>query len=238
MNAPNANQKTDFSNVNLVDLIEQPAWKTILLDLVDSQKWDPWNIDIAQLADKYLQKINALNSLDLRIPANAILASAILLKAKARLLKIPSLEEEDKAFEKLIEQFIPELVNPRPLREGKVSLDALVEVIEQSLLASKRKAMKKFLEQQELSFKIPFPEFNVEEHIERIFSLIQEKTDSQGLVLFSRLLNGNSKDVNEIVYTFLTVLYLANKERITVWQDDFFGEIFISLNKESGNAPN
>jgi len=57
-------------------------------------------------------------------------------------------------------------------------------------------------------------------------------------VLFSRLLNGNSKDVNEIVYTFLTVLYLANKERITVWQDDFFGEIFISLNKESGNAPN
>lgn len=234
---PNTLEKPDFSNVNLVDLIEQPAWKTILLDIVDSEKWDPWNLDIAELADKYLQKINSLSDLDLRIPANAILASAILLKAKARLLKLSSIEEEeDKAFEKLIEQFIPELRNPRPLREGKVSLEALVEVIEQSLLASKKKAMKRFLEEQELQFKIPFNDFNIEEHVDRVFALIQEKADSQGMVVFSALLHGTSKDINSVLTTFLPVLFLASKERISVWQDDFFGEIFISLNKAAQNG--
>ena len=233
---PNTLEKTDFSNVNLVDLIEQPAWKTILLDIVDSEKWDPWNLDIAELADKYLQKINSLSDLDLRIPANAILASAILLKAKSRLLKLSSIEEEeDKAFEKLIEQFIPELRNPRPLREGKVSLEALVEVIEQSLLASKKKAMKRFLEEQEIQFKIPFNDFNIEEHVDRVLALIQEKADSQGLVTFSALLNGTAKDVNTILTTFLPVLSLATKNKISIWQDEFFGEIFISLNKTNEN---
>ena len=45
-------------NVDLVDLIEQPAWKTILIELVKTEKMDPWSIDISQLSEKYLAKIN------------------------------------------------------------------------------------------------------------------------------------------------------------------------------------
>src|SRR3989338_6587440 len=59
----------------LVDLIDQPAWKTILLDIVKAEKMDPWNIDVIRLADLYLSKINLLERSNLRVPANAILRS-------------------------------------------------------------------------------------------------------------------------------------------------------------------
>ena len=45
-------------NVDLVDLIEQPAWKSILVELVRTERMDPWSIDISQLSEKYLAKIN------------------------------------------------------------------------------------------------------------------------------------------------------------------------------------
>src|SRR3989338_1400050 len=90
-------EEIDPENVNLVDLIDQPAWKTILIELVKSEKMDPWNIDIIELSGKYLQKISELGGTDLRIPANAILASAILLKFKSRILSIKPLDEEELA---------------------------------------------------------------------------------------------------------------------------------------------
>jgi len=39
----------DYSQMDLVDLIDQPAWKSILLDLVTSEKMDPWDIDVTAL---------------------------------------------------------------------------------------------------------------------------------------------------------------------------------------------
>ena len=126
-------------NVDLVDLIEQPAWKTILIELVKTEKMDLWNIDISELADKYLQKINELEGSDLRLPANAILASAILLKFKSRILKIGSIEDEEDLIAKqkmsdeemqMIDGLLPELKTTAKAKEGRVSLDDLVDSIE------------------------------------------------------------------------------------------------------------
>ena len=74
-----------LGDTNLISLIDVPEWKSILLDLVSSEKMDPWNIDIVELSEKYLQKINSMELMDLRVPANAILASSILLRAKSKL---------------------------------------------------------------------------------------------------------------------------------------------------------
>lgn len=223
------------NNINLVDLIEQPAWKTILIELVQTERMNPWDIDILELADKYLQKINNLGGTDLRLPANAILASAILLKFKSRILKLSELDEEEETIaeeamdeeeKRLFEAMLPELRGVRKFKEGKVSLDALVEAIENVLEKSKKKKMKA-LEKDIPEFRVPFEGFNIEEKMEDVYKKIQEMTDSQGLVLFSKLVNGN--DVIAIVDTFIPCLFLSNQNKINMWQEDFFGEIFISL---------
>ena len=83
----------------LIDLIDQPAWKSILIELVKKERMNPWSIDISDLTVKYIAKINSLSSTDLRLPANAILASALLLKFKSNVLKISDIEDEDEFLE-------------------------------------------------------------------------------------------------------------------------------------------
>ncbi len=222
-----------LGDTNLISLIDVPEWKSILLDLVSSEKMDPWNIDIVELSEKYLQKINSMELMDLRVPANAILASSILLRAKSKLLKISSLDEEEekKEAEKIIEEFIPELKNVRTLREGKISLDELVDAIENIVEQTKKKKIK-LRELPELKFQVPVTTENINAKMEKVFLKIKEKVDSEGMVLFSALTNGNGNPEN-LIETFIPLLFLNNENKINLWQEEWFGEIFISLMNEN-----
>lgn len=227
-------------NVNLVDLIDQPAWKTVLLDLIKREKMDPWNIDIVELAEKYLQKINQLTKVNLRIPANAILASAILLKMKAKSLKISAIEEEEDLIQEsppqlLSDAEIPDLKGLRKLREGRVSLEELIETIDSVLEKTKKAEFKKSIKQLP-AFTLPFSEENLSEKIENVFSKILERADSQGLLLFSQLLE--SKDSTEKVNTFIPMLFLINHKKISAWQDEWFGEIFVQILRQQNLQQN
>lgn len=227
------------AQIDLVELIHQPEWKSILIDLVRTEKMDPWAIDIAELADKYLQKINSIATTNLRIPANAVLASAILLKFKAKKLHISSIQEEDEELlqkelqllsreeKRLFEAVIPELMNPRAMREARVSLDALVDAIGAMLQRSKQKRL--LGEARALEFAIPFSEKTIEEKLALVLELVKQNVDSTGLVLFSALAAG--KKPQEVVDIFIPLLFLSNKETVNMWQEDFFGEIFISIVK-------
>jgi len=219
----------------LVDLIDQPAWKSILIELVKGNKMDPWNIDVIALADLYWKKIQLLERQDLRVPANAILASAILLKLKARGIKLSSVEEVDEKAKEIskeelamIEETLPELRGQRQFREGKISLDELVESIGEILEKTKQK--KSILRDKEL------PEFNLEfnkggaaEQVEEVFKRIKERADSQGLVAFSSLLEENTPMA--MVNCFIPVLFLVNNGKVNAWQEEWFEEIFISIVK-------
>jgi len=220
----------------LVDLIDQPAWKTILIGLVKGNKMDPWNIDIVELADLYWQKIQQLERQDLRVPANAILASAILLKMKARTIKLSSVQEEEEEEKKhisqeellMIEDALPELKGQRQSREGSISLDELVGSIGEIL--EKTKSRKSILHEKDLpEFNITFNKDNDAQSIERVFEKIKQRADSQGLVMFTQLLD--EKTVLEMVNNFMPLLFLVNKGRVNAWQEEWFGEIFISIVK-------
>jgi segregation and condensation protein A len=225
----------DYSKVDLVDLIEQPAWKTILVDLVKSNKMNPWDIDVTLLTEQYIQKINSLENSSLRVPANAILACAILVKTKSRYLKLSSIEDDDEEVineekKELLMEEIPDLLASRSMREGKISLDELVESIEgiiQNTSVSKKNA--KNIPRMEFDFDTT----SIEDRLEEVFDLIKARVDSQGIVLFNSLLDENNND--NIVDTFLPVLFLMNSGKLLAYQEEFFGEIFVKLiqNNES-----
>lgn len=224
--------------VDLVELIYAPDWKSILLDLVQSERMDAWNIDISELAEKYYSRIQELTETNLRVPANAMLCSAILLRFKSKKLKISSIEEAEELLmqeqqqaakiTKLYDDFEPFLKNPRMMREGKISLNDLVSAIEELMEKSKQKALKKRMEMS--NFHLPESTVNIEERISQVFDSILASADSEGLCLFSRLVEG--KKGFEVVETFIPVLFLCNREKIAAWQEEWFGEIFIALAKE------
>ncbi len=242
-------QVNDFDNLEavpqgkekeyLVDLIDQPAWKSILIELVKSNKMDPWNIDVVELANLYWQKIQLLERQDLRVPANAILASAIMLKLKARTIKISSIEEDEEETKEIskeelamIEETIPELRGQRQFREGKISLDELVESIGEIL--EKTKYKKSILRDKEIpEFSLEFNKEKAAEQVDKVFAKIKEKVDSQGLVSFTDLLEEQTPLA--MVYCFVPLLFLVNSGKVNAWQEEWFGEIFISLMEEEKN---
>jgi segregation and condensation protein A len=226
----------DYSKMDLVDLIDQPAWKTILLDLVESEKMNPWDIDVIQLAEKYLKKISELEGSNLRVPANAILACAILVKTKSKYLRLSSLD--DVGVEKqgltpeqraLMLKEIPDLMSNRLAREGRITLDELVASIEDII---QRTSPKKGVARNIPRIEINFDSSSIEEKIREVYELILKKADSQGIVLFEELLV--IKDTDCIVETFLPMLFLMNNGKILAYQNEFFGQIFIQVIKEAG----
>lgn len=221
----------------LLDLIDQPAWKTILLEIVRQEKMDPWDINVIELTDKYLQKINALEHANLRVPANAILACAILLKTKAKSLTLESIEDEIDAKSRaeltpeeraLLAGTIPDLREARQGRVGRVSLDELVKNIE--VMLNKSRTSPKFTKiYGEPNFVLPFSGFDIEQKMKEVLELVQKKADSQGVVLFSQLSNSNDS-ANDIINLFIPLLFLNNRGKLGLWQEQFWNEIFISLN--------
>jgi segregation and condensation protein A len=220
----------DYSKMDLVDLIDQPAWKTILIDLVESEKMDPWNIDVIILCEKYLKKISELEGNNLRVPANAILACAILVKTKSKYLKISSLQEEDEKVELTQEQkdlmlaTIPDLMSERMSREGRITLDELVMSIEDII---QRTNPKKNSSRNVPKIEINFDSISIEEKLDGVFDLIKQKVDSQGIVLFKDLVD--SDEVAGLVDIFLPILFLMNSGKVVAYQNEFFGEIFVQL---------
>jgi segregation and condensation protein A len=234
-------QGFEQNRINLVDLVDQPAWKTILIDLVKSNKMNPWDIDLVELANRYFQKIQALEKADLKLPANAILASTILLKFKARTIKISSIEDEEETTKEMtkeeiqfFEQNIPELRHGRQLRTGKITLDELVSNIEAILEKTKQRG--NILREKEIpEFKIMLNQVNIEKKIEETYLLIQKKADSQGITRFSQLIT--EKTPIEMVNVFIPMLFLTNKGKINIWQEEFWREIFIALQNSEAKPP-
>ncbi len=65
----------------------------ILVEMAKSGKIDPWNIDIVDVTEKYLQKMIELKSLNLRVASRTILFAAILCRMQSNVLAGLSLEE-------------------------------------------------------------------------------------------------------------------------------------------------
>jgi len=59
---------------------------SLVIPLIEEGKLNPWEVDIVELANLYLEELWKRETLDLRIPARAIVAAAFLLKKKVEVL--------------------------------------------------------------------------------------------------------------------------------------------------------
>jgi len=225
--------------LDLERLVAQPTWKEMLLDLVIKEHLDPWNIDIGVIATKYLERIRSMQMLDLHIPANLILAASILLRFKSDALK---LEEEVQEVEP--EMFIGEDQKPveipmltlrtRIPPKRKVTLDELVQALEEVFEEQKRREELRKRPAIPEKIVLALPEFNIEQQTEEVYKRIKETADSEGLATFSSILKDDSAQGK--VFTLLPLLFLAQAGKINIFQEKFFGEIFIQLLRE-GETP-
>ncbi len=217
----------------LVTLIDQPNWKIILYDLVKSNEIDIWNVNLIELTDLYLEKIKNLQQNNLLVPANALLAAAILLKLKTYSLKLSTISNDEEELKLLSEEdFMAisgsiDLNTPTRLKEGQVSLDELIDIIDVMInKPTKKNIEKRIKEVKEFKFILPRKTQEITDRINKLLDVINSYKDSENLVLFSNMIKG--QDPSKMIDNyFIPMLFLVQDQKIDAWQEEFFKEIFI-----------
>ena len=221
----------DPSSIDQIEqLVHKPTWREMLVEIVDANNLDPWNIDISVVTNGYIDKIKGMKISDLHIPANVILAASILLRFKAQAFEFeeeqPQMEEA--YYEEPLEASSMEMLQLRMRMQPKrsITLPDLITALEDAIKIEVKRERNKVIVPTVLEFKPP--EYDIEKETKKIYDAILSNADENGMVIFSELLKSmGRKGSRETVLALLPLLHLCQKSKITVSQEDYFGEIMI-----------
>jgi segregation and condensation protein A len=205
----------------------------ILMDLVISEELDPWDIDISDIANRFIGEVKKMQKLNLRLSGKTILASSILLRMKSDSLvpkDEPSPEDDfgwDYFPDEPAEEILPIGTPVRRRGERKTTLFELIEALQRAL--NEEMIRKNFPRgaRPKPKMVIPIDEETIKERMTKIYDTIQQLTETTEVIRFSDLLSGKRED---IIVVLVALLYLDSQRQITIWQKELFGEIFITLN--------
>lgn len=203
-------------------LEDMGRWDSQLLELVKEEKIDPWDIDIALLTGKYLERINGMASLDFRIPGKAVITAAVLLRMKSERLMERRADEahvrEAGGAGAIKYAAVPELVPVRRVVERKITLLELVEALRGAFEVEKKKIQRKRV----LGQLIKISAFDMTQLIDGIKLALSEIFRDRESVSLAEL---PSKE--EFTLLFLALLHLATEGFLALGQDDWNSEIIV-----------
>ncbi len=233
-----------------------------VLELAVEEDFDPWNIDLAQFSKAYMEKLRSSSDVDFLAAGKIILLAWTVLKRQsdATLSRMESMDSEDFFFEDWSPWDFDEYENiddisytgrvmdspEAPIKKairfsGKrnVSLFDIVDAFKEAKeeaerrkrAESRRKSMKK---QQKISMKDTAHKEDIEEDIKDVWQRI---INFKGDVMTVYTLSDGTKE--DYITVFVTVLFLAKRNRIRIWQESLNGDIFVENivpKDENGNV--
>ena len=222
---------------------EKLSWQAIIYDLINSEQLDPWDIDIALLSNKYLERIREIEEANFFISSKVLLAASLLLRIKSDVLlnkELASLEailmgkKEEKKYvsERIdLDEDIPGLVPRTPLpRFRRVTLHELMSALRKAIVTENRRITKEIVKRQserEMEVFIPKNVLDIRAKIRDIYVKIKDIFRSrENKLAFSELLEKSGE--NKIA-AFVSLLHLDNQQKIWIEQEGHFEEIWILL---------
>jgi len=217
-----------YQTFDLESFVKNATWRELLIDLVEKNRLDPWSIDIATIAEKYIETVRRMRFLDLSLPANIILAASILLRLKSNAIIL--FPEEDVAEEYVQEQRItpevPELVSRARLQPNRrVTLNELLVALDEAMRIVEKREYKARFDSQPVQLQIK--DEDIDKKIEQVYSLISREADGHQMATFSALSKGFKGMESILLDLFIPLLFLEHKSRVLLIQESFFGEILV-----------
>ncbi len=232
-----------ISKLDIEEFVHNATWRELLMELVETRKLDPWDIDISEMLDGYIDVIREMKVLDLRVPANIILAASILLRMKSETLYILSQQEEAAGeepegllhMERPIVD-VPNLVNKaRAQPHRKITLEELIDALDSAMKTEDRR--KAHIEELQIPLNIAIGN-DIDKRTDTVYSLIKTDSDRLGMTTFSILARHFHTVEEKLLDLFVPLLFLAQSENVSLMQEEFFQEIIIKLAGEKhGKAP-
>ncbi|ADG13660.1 segregation/condensation protein A [Methanocaldococcus infernus] len=187
-------------------------WVRIVKEGIRKKRLNPWDVNIGEVAEYYINKIKELKKFDIRLGADLVLVGAILLRMKSESLYNSF---EDKKEEK------------KRKRRKKISEEELIENVKKELKKIKKNNKRKKKKMEEKSYIVEelvnemLEEDDVDELINFLLSLIK----NEKIIIFQE----KFKNRDEKIKYFLPALCLANDNLIEIQQEEMFKELILKL---------
>ncbi len=234
-----------YLKMDLDKMIEGSFWKDILYEIISTL--DPWNIDISELATRYSERVEKMEEMNFRIPANVVLVSSVLLRMKADIMasieinplefthdpdeglmfsefdidtysQIETVEKEDNG------DITPIAVRPKRVPKRRVTATELIaaiqEVFEDRVIKQRLRKEGNGRRAIEIILTKDIKEL-IEETYKKVITILSKKKNE--FVLFSEIVPTKK----ETVPTFISLLHLSNNQRVSLKQKRIYEEIFI-----------
>ena len=239
-----------------IDKFQGPL--SLLLKIIEKEELDITSINLAKIADEYLDYIKKSADILPESMADFLLMATKLLYIKSKALLPFLFSDEDKAEVEDLEQKlkmykdfvdlsikVQKIIGKkkfsffRQLPKNNKRYLPLVEsffppknIKAETLQKEFAKVLSRveFLVEKKLEHRTITAEINIEERIISIKNMVAEQIK----INFSRILKESNSKV-EIIVNFLAVLELAKQKELIFDQTDLFGEIFVERYKELNN---
>lgn len=217
-------------------------WDSVLENKIEKDELDPWDLDLRVLTGLCLRKLED-QELDLDVSGKVLLVSSILLRIKAQLLGLELFEEEKEPEEETEEEIEIETEEeikqkvPVP-KTRKATLNDLVDSLQKAIKVEKRRERRRNQvevsekdDKMEIEKSKPEGGIDIKTRLREVFDKIKDtiKRIGKKTISFSKLVTGGRE---EKVWTFVSLMYLANNGRVHLKQEKPFGEIEISYEPE------
>ena len=255
MEETDINQLNNEDKYNLKwDKFEGPL--DLLVYLIDQQKIEITDINISEITNQYIEYLSEMQKLDLEIASSFLVMATDLMYIKSKKL-IPYLEGDEQLTE---EELILRILEYKKYKQIQNELqDKYLKYSKRMIKNPDKMALKNLIfdreyEVEELvqayEFSLAKKDYLFNSRIKDIdiisskdtitvFSKIKEifktlKTNNE--FIFSKIFSLNDRSKNEVITAFISILELANKDRITLKQDVLYGDILVEKkHKEETN---
>lgn len=232
---------------------EEPV--EILVRMAERGEIDPWNIDIVEVTDRFLQELDELRQRDLRVSGRTLFYASVLLRMKSEHLGAPIDEEtpldddgfpepDEPGFEsreylgpvERLEREIRRRIERKHLRTRPVTLYELIRMLKVAEREECRRRRTRHV--------VKEPEVDVDEvvgvaHEEgfqaasaAVWQGWEDLSPARERISLSDLCGALGRSVPDV---YIPLLFLMLEGRLAISQRDFFDEVFIERPK--GAAP-
>jgi len=189
----------------------------LVVPMIEEGRLDPWKVDIVELANLYIEELRKRETLDLRVPARAVVAASFLLRKKVEVI-FPKPERKprqkrDYTLEEIVEMFEEES------KEVEENLADNLEKVRKTLRRSS-KGKKRSRRRGRI---IPL-------HISRFEDVLKEMWEFfSGMDVGKRIEFFTFLDRVNFVPQFMALMYLYYEGKVELYQEEPYGDIMVEV---------
>jgi segregation and condensation protein A len=215
------------------DIVKKPFYfqppLSILFEIHRLEKVMPWDVNIAYLLGMFLREMEEQGKVDFRASGIALDSSSTIYLKKTRLLL--KLEEPPAPPPKTISEFIPPpMFLPLRYELSSTTLENLLNVLDEVLRTETLRPPRlpePILPTPELIPPLDLYLLQIEDHMTTLYAQLVQLVGTGELLSFSKLVAG--LDRTESVKTFIILLFLAQRGKIGLWQEEEMEELYITV---------